>query len=114
MKEKNRSIFINILFVISFLTLVRLGFWQLDRADQKNEINQNFIERQSEEEITDQSLINEENLWRKFTLDGEFLNINFFLDNQMYRRNAGYSVFTPFVTSKGLVILVNRGWHPLP
>jgi surfeit locus 1 family protein len=114
LKEKNRSIFITILFVISFFTLIRLGFWQLDRADQKNEINQNFIERQSEEEITDQGLINEENIWRKFTLDGEFLKINFFLDNQMYRRNAGYTVFTPFVTSKGMIILVNRGWHPLP
>ena len=114
MKEKNRSIFITILFVISFFTLIRLGFWQLNRADQKNEINQNFIERQSEEEITDQGLINEENIWRKFTLDGEFLKINFFLDNQMYRRNAGYTIFTPFVTSKGMIILVNRGWHPLP
>ena len=113
LKEKNKSIFINILFLISFFTLIRLGFWQLDRADQKNEINQNYIERQSEEEISDQGLINEENLWRKFKLDGEFLNINFFLDNQMYRRNAGYTVFTPFLTSEGLTILVNRGWHPL-
>lgn len=114
MKEKNRSIFINILFVISFFTLIRLGFWQLDRADQKNDINQNFLERQSDEVITDQSLISEENIWRKFKLNGKFLNINFFLDNQMYRRNAGYTVFTPFLTSEGLAILVNRGWHPLP
>lgn len=114
MKEKNRSIFINILFVISFFTLIRLGFWQLDRADQKNDINQNFLERQSDEVITDQSLISEENIWRKFKLNGKFLNINFFLDNQMYRRNAGYTVFTPFLTSEGLTILVNRGWHPLP
>lgn len=36
------------------------------------------------------------------------------LDNQVWQGRNGVHVFTPFTTSDGLVILVNRGWLPLP
>ena len=110
---KNRSLFLNILFVLTFLILLRLGFWQLDRADQKNELNQAYIERQSSQEIFDEKDINEENLWGKFSLYGEFSLPNLFLDNQTYKREAGYVIYSTFLTRENKIILINRGWHDL-
>jgi len=105
---------LDVLFVFTFLILLRLGFWQLDRADQKNEINQNYIERQSSLEIFDETDINEENLWGKFSIEGEFTTSpNLYLDNQTYKREAGYVIYSPFLTRENKVILVNRGWHDL-
>ena len=104
----------DILFVATFLILLRLGFWQLDRADQKNEINQNYLERQSSLEVFDETDINEENLWGKFSIEGEFTTSpNLYLDNQTYKREAGYVIYSPFLTRENKVILVNRGWHDL-
>ena len=114
MKVKNKSLLLDILFVATFLILLRLGFWQLDRADQKNEINQNYLERQSSLEVFDETDINEENLWGKFSIEGEFTTSpNLYLDNQTYKREAGYVIYSPFLTRENKVILVNRGWHDL-
>ena len=114
MKVKNKSLLLDILFVVTFLILLRLGFWQLDRADQKNEINQNYLERQSSLEVFDETDINEENLWGKFSIEGEFTTSpNLYLDNQTYKREAGYVIYSPFLTRENKVILVNRGWHDL-
>lgn len=114
MKEKNKALFLNIIFVISFLIFIRLGFWQLDRADQKNDINAEFLLRQtSDQVISNTNLITKENIWRKFSLKGNFEAPNIFLDNQMFRREAGYLILSPFYTSDDKIILVNRGWHPL-
>lgn len=113
MKVKNKSLVLDILFVVTFLILLRLGFWQLDRADQKNEINQNYLERQSSLEIFDETDINEENLWGRFSVEGEFTSPNLYLDNQTYKREAGYVIYSPFLTRENKVILVNRGWHDL-
>jgi surfeit locus 1 family protein len=35
------------------------------------------------------------------------------LDNQIWQGRAGVYVFTPFYTTEGMTILVNRGWLPL-
>jgi surfeit locus 1 family protein len=114
LKVKNKSLLLDILFVVIFLILLRLGFWQLDRADQKNEINQNYLERQSSLEVFDETDINEENLWGKFSIEGEFTTSpNLYLDNQTYKREAGYVIYSPFLTRENKVILVNRGWHDL-
>ena len=75
MKVKNKSLVLDILFVVTFLILLRLGFWQLDRADQKNEINQNYLERQSSLEVFDETDIYEENLWGRFSVEGEFTSM---------------------------------------
>ena len=113
MKVKNKSLLLDILFVVTFLILLRLGFWQLDRADQKNEINQNYLERQSSLKVFDETDINEENLWGKYSIEGEFTSPNLYLDNQTYKREAGYVIYSPFLTRENKVILVNRGWHDL-
>ena len=89
-----------IIFVVSFCCFIILGFWQIDRADQKNSLNTNYTDRQKEVPI----VLNKFNaldektslLWRKVELDGTFLNNqNIILDNQIFNQNAGFNIITP-------------------
>ena len=41
----------SIAFFIVFLCLIKLGFWQLERADQKTQINNNYKLRQSDQVV---------------------------------------------------------------
>ena len=94
-----------------------LGFWQLDRAEQKRVLHKEFEVRQNapavnlnEEREFRNSL--EELLWHKVTLEGEFSrDASVLLDNQVIGGKAGYFVYTPFkLKGEAYWILVNRGW----
>ncbi|MBT7952380.1 MAG: SURF1 family protein [Gammaproteobacteria bacterium] len=93
--------------------LVYLGFWQLDRAEQKSNLLEQKLERSNNESIT--SLVSgidlDSLLWRKAVLSGEFKHSPvFLLDNQVLKNEVGYFVYSPFELSNGNIVLVNRGW----
>lgn len=97
--------------------LVALGFWQLDRADQKRTIYQGFLKHQEEVPVNlnDVNVLKEsksELMWRHVFLSGSFVSgIVILLDNQTLDGVPGYLVFSPFrLTGKDKVVLVNRGW----
>jgi len=99
---------------------VALGFWQLDRADQKTRKHDEYLKRQSERalDLSDPSNLRvgkEELLWRHAEASGRFESkIHILLDNQVVKGEAGYFVFTPFLVTPGNYwLLVNRGWVPL-
>jgi surfeit locus 1 family protein len=106
--------------LLVFPLFLYLGFWQLDRADQKLTLHHEFESRQAESVI---SLNNEDALqnnfdelhWRKVTIEGVFSrDINVLLDNQVQRGVAGYFVYTPFkINDQDTWVLVNRGWVPV-
>jgi surfeit locus 1 family protein len=106
-------------FIIFFTLFIKLGFWQLDRADQKKIINMAFVERQNQPAIP----LNKETLqmpikdiiWHHVKISGEFLNDkNIILDNQVIQEKAGFQIYTPFkILDSNRTILVNRGWYPL-
>ena len=106
--------------LLVFPLFLYLGFWQLDRADQKFKLHHEFESRQAESVI---SLNNEDALqdkfnelhWRKVTIEGVFSrDINVLLDNQVQRGVAGYFVYTPFkISEQDTWVLVNRGWVPV-
>lgn len=96
-----------------------LGFWQLDRAEQKRTLYHEFEERQGVSVIS----LNKENTlrnnfdelhWRKVSIEGTFSReVNILLDNQVLRGVAGYFVYTPFKLKEwDTQVLVNRGWVP--
>jgi len=115
----NYKLLPNLVFIIFFTLFIKLGFWQLDRADQKKIINMAFVERQNQPPIP----LNKETIqmpiidiiWHHVTISGEFLNDkNIILDNQVVQEKAGFLIYTPFkILDSNKIILVNRGWYPL-
>ncbi len=105
--------------LISFPLLLSLGFWQLDRAAEKEQIMENF-EVSFNGAPTDLNL-EPSNLddpafmqWRKIKVTGTFESEHqFLLDNQPMNFKTGYLVFTPFkLKNESTRILINRGWVP--
>lgn len=99
---------------------VCLGCWQLDRAQQKRVLKDEFERRQVAATIDLNAVSNvSEQLvelnWRKVKVQGEFSkDINILLDNQVVNGIAGYFVYTPFrLQGYNVWVLVNRGWISL-
>ena len=113
----NFTLPLTIAFIVVFLILIKLGLWQLDRADEKKAHNENYKSRQEEQVINlnDYKNINdtESILWRKVNLKGSFYKEkNLIIDNQIFKHEAGFNVLTPFkIDGTGMTILINRGWH---
>ena len=108
----------SIFTVIFFILFLHLGFWQLDRAEQKRELHSFFNERQSKEAINlnNNFIIDAGNfLWRKVSATGNFLERHqILLDNQVNAGQAGYYIYTPFkLKNSEDIFLVNRGWVPI-
>jgi len=117
--EFNPSLWPTLATLLVLPLFLSLGFWQLDRAEQKRTLHNEFEGRQVASEVNlnkEDALRNnfEELNWRKVTIDGRFSReINILLDNQVERGVAGYFVYTPFKLKElDVWVLVNRGWVP--
>lgn len=103
-------------FLISVVIygLISLGFWQLDRADEKQAIAQQVVLAQTsdpEQTSSATELIEKEH--HSVLLAGHYRgDRQFIYDNQIVNGNAGYYVMTPFVLTEQQAILVNRGFVP--
>lgn len=97
--------------------LVMLGFWQLDRANQKSEFLK-IEEQKSVANVIDLSLINSDDSdslrYRKVLVEGDYdSDHQFLIDNQISEGKAGYFILTPFLLKgENKAVLVNRGWLP--
>lgn len=116
-KQFKPSIIATILTLIAFLILLKLGFWQLQRAEEKAAIEQSLIKRPLLPVLNEQELsaFNPENLsFRRVKLTGFFdTSHQFFLDNQHLQHKIGFRVLTPFVMVKnGQRLLIDRGFIP--
>ena len=103
------------LIVATIAFLVSLGFWQLDRADQKRAIEASIENANTgvAELIADErKLLNKE--FYEVRLQGNYLNAKQFVyDNQIVDQVAGYYVLTPFLlTGQTTAVMVNRGFVP--
>jgi surfeit locus 1 family protein len=102
--------------IILLPCLLWLGFWQLDRAEQKRALLENFEISQKQPAVNITSVIKQEQLlqYQKIKMVGKFdVQHQFLLDNKVYQGKAGYHVITPLMLSgSDKVILVNRGWLP--
>jgi surfeit locus 1 family protein len=117
-----KYIFINLVTIFAFFTLMMLGTWQIDRLGQKNDLLKK-IQRVSED-ITDLKDANIDNsnlddwLYRKIKIHGDFIsqeNIFVFThlsDPRGKFGGAGYWVLSPFKSDEGNIIIINRGFIP--
>ena len=94
---------------------MRLGFWQLSRAEQKTALQQ-AIEHQSQlPPLTLAQLESDPLAWvqthRRVQLQGEWLNDQtVFLDNRAHHGRVGFWLMTPLRVQAGQVVWVQRGW----
>lgn len=103
-----------ILFTVAVLvTLVKLGFWQLSRAHEKEALS-SALKYRSDQMYYSLASLPGDPRWYSLTLHGEFDHSKaVLLDNQLYRGRPGYHVLYPFEADNGWV-LVNLGWIAAP
>jgi surfeit locus 1 family protein len=97
---------------------MRLGFWQLDRAQQKQRIAKDMQERQALPPLEPQALARdaaglEAQRHRSITLRGRWVaERTVYLDNRQMDGRPGFFVVTPLRLPDGDAVLVQRGWLP--
>ena len=101
-------------FLLLLLLVLSLGVWQIDRGYNKKELENTFLERQSQpvKEIKYNAFL-ESDLYRNVVLEGKYLEKVFFLDNKIHNGKPGLKVFSPFETTNNNLVLVSRGWIEL-
>ena len=94
--------------------LVSLGFWQLDRADQKRALQHDFANRPLAQPLSLADLNKDKDIrYYPITLRGHYTNQIILLDNKIIKRRVGFDVLTPFLpNNSSKSILINRGWIP--
>lgn len=111
--EKTKRWLAILLIIALFLFLLFLGFWQLSRADEKRQIEQQIvIANQLKPKVQTKNF--SQNEYHKVYLIGQFDNKQQLIyDNQTHQGIAGYYVLTPFnIQNTQKTILVNRGFVP--
>ena len=102
------------IFLCLLALLLRLGFWQLNRADEKAAFldNQQTKMRYEQAAIADLLTSGEDIRYRRVVLQGYYdLEHQILMDNQVHQGKVGYFVLTPFIlTATGQSVLINRGW----
>jgi len=103
-----------ILFTVAVLvTLVKLGLWQMSRAQEKETLS-SALKYRSEQMYYSIASLPADPRWYSLTLHGKFdHSMAVLLDNQLYRGRPGYHVLYPFAAEQGWV-LVNLGWIAAP
>lgn len=103
---------VSILTVLLLPVMMSLGFWQLDRADEKRRMKVEFDARQLEPAQSLGELAEGEVLaYTKVRFSGIYSNEKtWLLDNRMHQGRPGYEIITPLETDTGITVMVNRGW----
>lgn len=101
-------------------TMIRLGFWQMHRYEERTARNQLVSDALAAEPVPVEEMtspghtVATDERYRSVTAKGRFDTG----EEVVVRRrtnsddNVGYHVLTPFVLDDGKVLLVNRGWIP--
>ena len=105
----------SILIVATIVFLTSLGFWQLDRANEKRAIEASIQKANTGivELITDENRLLEKEYYQ-VRLKGQYQsNKQFIYDNQIVDQVSGYYVLTPFkLEGQPSTIIINRGFIP--
>lgn len=98
-------------------SFIWLGFWQLDRAEQRAasvDLQQDNVAAEPvpvEELATVGSDVPPEDRWRTVEAEGTWdTDHQLLLRNRDGSQGVGFHVLTPLVTDDGTALLVNRGW----
>jgi surfeit locus 1 family protein len=108
-----------ILVVVAVVVMTRLGFWQLDRLEQRKAFNKQLMEQISQDQLE----LNANNLdldltkmeYRKIVVRGRYdFSQEVALNNQVWDDQIGVRLLTPLIISgTDQAVIVDRGWIPL-
>ncbi|MDC9729302.1 MAG: SURF1 family protein [Methyloprofundus sp.] len=103
-----------VIFIVVFSLLLRLGFWQLNRAAEKEQLFSNQAQRMLSKPVYLPELLKaqDEIKYRPVVLKGNYdATHQLLVDNQIVNGKLGAFVMTPFILAdKSGAVLVNRGW----
>ena len=106
--------------VALFLLFIRLGFWQLERAQEKQALQLSYQSRISAAPVdlaqaSRQRVRADRMHWRRCVLEGVYdPQPTYLLDNQVLRGVVGYQVYSRVALEGGASVLVDRGWVAAP
>ena len=102
---------IKLLFFLPLIVIcIILGFWQIDRGQEKLAIYNAFTDKLKSTQIDYKRFKNRPEQFTQTYVKGNYLpNMQFLLDNKVFKKVAGYEVITPLIVN-GKIILINRGW----
>jgi surfeit locus 1 family protein len=107
------SIPLTLLMVVLVAAFIGLGRWQWQRGEAREIQWQSFANAPAEPLPLGSRSLAELERFQWVRLSGRYdATRQFLLDNRTHEGQAGYEVLTPFVTSDGRTVLVNRGWVP--
>ena len=112
---KRSFILPGVLISLTVFGLLSLGFWQLDRAEEKRTIESAIVVAQSNTaQLVEADDIHTKEHYRVL-LNGYFdTHKQFIYDNQIVKGNAGYYVLTPFVLNTDTAILISANSPRFP
>ena len=98
-----------IFFLILIYCFASLGFWQLDRAQEKDALNKAYLSDTSYIDIQNQLAVN---TYQQIQASGSFIQEKqIIIDNIIRNGQLGQMIITPFEINHELPwLLVNRGW----
>ena len=103
------------LIIATLVLLISLGFWQLDRADEKRAIEDQIASANSGdvEFVTSVEFLKDKEYYH-VRLQGSYIDDKQFIyDNQIVDQISGYYVLTPLVLKgDSKAVLINRGFIP--
>ena len=96
-----------------FLSFIKLGFWQLDRKDEKITLIMKKAELSESQGILPSNIGSDTESGTPVLLKGAFdKKVILLLDNKILDGVVGFEVLQLFRDSSGLNFLVNRGFVP--
>ncbi len=97
--------------------MIRLGFWQYHKAEEKRALQSAYDTRLTEDPVAVPESVGNIEDWRyrRIHARGHYETAyQVLLDNQIEGESAGYHVITPFRAEGGKgLLLVDRGWIPV-
>jgi surfeit locus 1 family protein len=114
LQQLRPSLWSTIVTLFAIALFLKLGFWQLSRAEEKD--NRFFLLEHYAQQppvTIPQSLVKlDDYLYRRVEVEGYFApRQSIFLDNKIHQGIAGYHILTPLrLVNSSVYIVVNRGW----
>ena len=112
MKTTKSRLAATIFYIIFGSIFVFLGFWQIERGAEKDQIVSNFEEAQTKQPLP---ISNNSKKWDRVYVNGALdKSKTIFIDNTIYKGVLGYKVVAPLILDRDEIILVDFGWTKQP